>query len=169
MTRTGPHTAETTAEPLAPQAAAAQAAVVRAPIAVGGAGAMWDRASDLIVRAGRKSFWPLADQGVVSAGNFLTLVIVARALPARSEYGGFGLALECIFYFTTLQSALVGYPLTVRGATTDDAGLRRLAGAALLMTLIMAVPVALLGAAAAALGGRAALGLAAAGALVAWQ
>src|SRR5687767_7776925 len=103
MTRTEPQTAETTAEPAAPQAVAAQAAVVRAPIAVAGAGAgagaMWDRASDLIVRAGRKSFWPLADQGVVSAGNFLTLVIVARALPARSEYGMFGLALECIFYF----------------------------------------------------------------------
>src|SRR5688500_4624794 len=120
MTRTGPHTAETTATAAAPQAAAAQAAGVRASIAAAGAGAVPDRASDLIVRAGRKSFWPLADQGVVSAGNFLTLVIVARALPARSEYGVFGLALECIFYFNTLQSALVGYPLTVRGATTDD-------------------------------------------------
>src|SRR5688572_25021809 len=152
----------TRADPQLTKAAAATTAVARAnPI--------WGRAADLIVRAGRKSFWPLADQGVVSAGNFLTLVIVARALPARSEYGVFGLLLECIFYFNTLQSALVGYPLTVKGATTDDDGLRRLAGAALLMTLIMAVPLALAGAGASALGGRARLGLAAAFALVAWQ
>jgi O-antigen/teichoic acid export membrane protein len=131
---------------------------------------MLDRASDLLVRAGRKSFWPLADQGVVSAGNFLTLVIVARALPARSEYGVFGLLLECIFYFNTLQSALVAYPLTLRGATSDDDdALRPLAGAALLLTLAMAVPLALAGAGAAALGGQTTLGLSAAFALVAWQ
>jgi O-antigen/teichoic acid export membrane protein len=131
--------------------------------------ALLGRAADLFVRAGRKSFWPLADQGAVSAGNFLTLVIVARALPARSEYGVFGLLLDCIYYVNTLQSSLVGYPLTLRGATAGDDDARRLATASLVMTFAMAVPLALAGWGAAALGGEARLGLAAAFALVAWQ
>jgi hypothetical protein len=133
------------------------------------AGLVWGRAQQLVTRAGRKSFWPLVDQGVVSAGNFLTLVIVARALPAKSEYGVFGLLLEAIFYLNTLQGALVTYPLTVKGATADKDGLKRLATAALLMTCALAVPVALCATATAALAQHLTLGLAGAFALVAWQ
>ena len=127
------------------------------------------RASNLLARAGRKSFWPLTDQAVASAGNFLTFVIVARALPSKSEYGLFGLVLECVFYVNTLTGALVVYPLTVRGATADAHQLRRLAGAALLMTCLLTLPVALIGAGVAALNRQLSLGLAAAAALFAWQ
>src|SRR4051812_38165484 len=95
-----------------------------------------DRLSDLLVRAGRKTFWPLVDQALVSAGNFFTLIVVARALPAKSEYGTFGLLLEAIFYFNTLQSALITYPLTIRGAVVGQRRLRRLATAALIMTAV---------------------------------
>ena len=141
-----------------------------APARSGNGGAtLWAGAADLLTRAGRTSFWPLTDQAVASAGNFLTFVIVARALPSKGEYGLFGLVLECIFYVNTLTGALIGYPLTVRGATADEGQLRRLAGAALLLTCLLTLPVALAGAGIAALNQRLALGLAAAAALVAWQ
>jgi O-antigen/teichoic acid export membrane protein len=127
------------------------------------------RLPDLVARAGRTGLWPLVDQGVVSAGNFITLVLVARALPTKGEYGWFGLLLECIFYLNTLQSALITYPLTVKGAVADADRLRRLATASLLMTLILAAPVALAGLGIASITGKVMLGLAGAFALVAWQ
>src|SRR4051812_38292646 len=99
------------------------------------------RMPDLLMRAGKKTLWPLADQGVVSTGNFLTLVLVARSVP-KNEYGVFGLLLEFIFYLNTFQTALITYPLTVKGAVIDRDQLRRLATAALILTFVLAAPVA---------------------------
>jgi O-antigen/teichoic acid export membrane protein len=130
---------------------------------------LFERVPGLILRAGRATFWPLADQAIVSLGNFLTLVIVARGLPDRSQYGTFGLVLECIFYFNTLQTAVITYPLTVRGASANAGELRRLATASLLMTCAGALPVALAGLGIASATHQAALGLAATAAFVAWQ
>jgi O-antigen/teichoic acid export membrane protein len=130
---------------------------------------MRQTAADLLVRAGRKSFWPLADQGVASAGNFLTMILVARALPAKSDYGVFGLLLECIFYLNTLQGALIVYPLTVRGAVADAPRLRRLATASMLMTLALAAPIVLAALGVATLTQQVMLGLSGAAALVTWQ
>src|SRR5262245_55316826 len=96
--------------------------------------------SGIIVRAGKTTFWPLADQAAVSIGNFLTMVLVARALPTKGEYGIFGLLLELIFYLNTIQSALVIYPLTVKGAVIDDEKLRRMTTASLLITCFILLP-----------------------------
>lgn len=127
------------------------------------------RIPQFVLAMGRKGFWPLADQGVVSLGNFVTLVLVARGLALKSEYGIFGLILEVIFYLNTLQGSVIIYPLTVGGATTDDRRIRALTSAALLMTLAIAAPVALLMLGVATGLHGATLGLTAAAALVTWQ
>lgn len=128
-----------------------------------------ERVPDLVLRAGRMGFWPLVDQGVVSLGNFLTLVLVARALPAKSEYGTFGLLLEVIFYLNAIQGSLITYPLTVRGAIADEQAIKRLATASLLITCLIALPVVLTGLSLAVITHYTLLGLAGAFALFMWQ
>ncbi len=63
---------------------------------------------------------PIADQGLVSAANFLTMVIMARAL----ELGGFGifsLAWLVVLFFASIQYALVGAPMMSIGPKQDAA------------------------------------------------
>jgi O-antigen/teichoic acid export membrane protein len=81
----------------------------------------------------------LFDQGVVSAGNFLTSVMLARSLPAE-QYGVFALFLDAILFLNSLQAALLIYPLTVRCQLMDDNQLRRCSGTCVLLTLLFAVP-----------------------------
>ena len=81
----------------------------------------------------------LLDQGVVSAGNFLTNVMLARSLPA-DQYGVFALFLDAILFLNSLQAALLIYPLTVRSQLMDDNQLRRCSGSCVVLTLIFAVP-----------------------------
>jgi O-antigen/teichoic acid export membrane protein len=131
--------------------------------------ALFTMGSNLVARVGRKTFWPLLDQGLVSVGNFLTLVFVARGLAEKADYGAFGLILEVIFYVNTLQSALVVYPLTLRGASADAEELRRLAGASLFLTLLICVPAVLAGLVWGSLSTNAALAAAAVFAFVVWQ
>ena len=54
---------------------------------------LFARASGYLVKLGLKGFWPLADQGIVSLGNFLMIILVGRAvshgLLHKSEYGLF--------------------------------------------------------------------------------
>jgi O-antigen/teichoic acid export membrane protein len=81
----------------------------------------------------------LLDQGVVSAGNFLTNVMLARSLPA-SQYGVFALFLDAILFLNSLQAALLIYPLTVRSQLMDDNQLRRCSGSCVVLTLLFALP-----------------------------
>jgi O-antigen/teichoic acid export membrane protein len=112
----------------------------------------------------------LADQGAVSLGNCLTNFLLARNLPMQ-QFGLFAILLEAMLFLNSLQAALVIYPLTVRGAVVDRSGLRRLAGACVLMTMILALPLgaAVALAARAAGAATAAVGVAAAAALLMWQ
>lgn len=143
--------------PIALRAYAEPEPAVEAPIAPMGA-----------VRT--RGVWALADQGVVSLGNCVTNFLLARNLPMR-DFGIFAILLEAMLFLNSLQAALVIYPLSVRGAVLDQRGLRRLTGACLLMTMILALPLG----AAIALGARAAgassaaVGVAAAAALLMWQ
>jgi O-antigen/teichoic acid export membrane protein len=95
--------------------------------------------TDTTSSAGKRSLWALADQGVVSLGNCATNVMLARGL-ASTQFGAFAILLEAMIFLNTLQAALVIYPLSVRGAVLDRNGLRRLAGACLLLTLALALP-----------------------------
>lgn len=91
---------------------------------------------------GKKSFWVLADQATVSCGNFATTILIGRAI-ASAQFGAYGLLMEVYLFFNSLQSALVVYPLTLRGAVLDKAALHRLASVCLLFTLVLCVPLSL--------------------------
>lgn len=86
---------------------------------------------------GAKGFWALADQGVVSAADFLTLNLLARWFD-QSAFGIYNVVLETILWVNTLQNALVLYPLTIKGAGGSRRDLRGPATAALFFTLLLA-------------------------------
>ncbi len=90
----------------------------------------------------RRGVWALMDQGVVSLGNCATNVILMRGIAAH-EFGLFSMLLEMMLFLNTLQAALVIYPLSVRGAILDDRALRRLSGACLMLTALIALPLGL--------------------------
>ncbi|GIW76272.1 MAG: hypothetical protein KatS3mg104_1335 [Phycisphaerae bacterium] len=81
-----------------------------------------------------RSIWAIADQGVLSLGNFLCSMLLARRLP-DVEFGIYAFVLTILLQLNNLHGALVGYALTVRGATMDDAHLRRLTAVSIIMTL----------------------------------
>ena len=130
---------------------------------------LFNKASDLMLRATRKGFWPMADQGVVSLGNFATTALVARGLANRAQYGQFSMILEFMFFLVNLQSGLITFPLTVKGAVSDDATLRRLTSAAAVFTLILGVPTVIATMGVGVVTGNSALALSAVVALILWQ
>ena len=102
-------------------------------------------------RGGKKrALWAMADQGVVSLGNMVTVVLLGRGLETAT-FGRFNVILETIFFLNSLQAALVVYPLSVRGAAVNVQRLRRFTGVSLMITM--------------AIGGVMGLGMALAGGL----
>jgi O-antigen/teichoic acid export membrane protein len=85
------------------------------------------------------AFWPFADQGAVSLGNFLTQIVLARNLTMH-DYGIFGLLFGVMYLLNNCHSPLVAYPLSVRGAVEDIFGLRRLCTVSLILTAALMVP-----------------------------
>ena len=81
-----------------------------------------------------KTIWGLADQGVVSAGNFLTNLLLLRALPP-AEFGTYALLLNAMIFLNTLQQSLIGYPLCVRGAQASGTRFRSIVSGGLLATV----------------------------------
>src|SRR5579864_7820127 len=85
--------------------------------------------------------WSLADQGSVSLGAFLSSLLLARTL-VPSEYGVYVLIINLALFMNNVASAVVTYPLSIRGAVIDAAGLRELTFEALCVEGILLVPVA---------------------------
>lgn len=56
------------------------------------------------------SAFPIADQALVSAANFLTMIIVARAL-GLDGFGIFSLAWLVVLFFASIQYALISAPM----------------------------------------------------------
>lgn len=110
----------------------------------------------------------LADQGMVSLGNFLTQIILARRL-APGEYGIFALLFGVMFILNVSHWALVGYPLSVRGALSDESTLRRETANSLLLTSLLAIPLCSILIGTTFILKRPALALWIAVALLAWQ
>jgi O-antigen/teichoic acid export membrane protein len=105
---------------------------------------MRDAVKDGKANDSRRALWAIADQCSVSAGNFLTNLILLRVmLPV--DFGTYALILNAIIFFGTIQQALVTYPLCVRGARARDGQFRRLAGFALfaagLLTVVLLGPI----------------------------
>ena len=57
----------------------------------------------------RRGAWALADQGVVSIGNFVTTVLMIRSLH-QAQFGMFNVAFEAMLWLNSLQASLVVYP-----------------------------------------------------------
>jgi O-antigen/teichoic acid export membrane protein len=92
-------------------------------------------------RAGKHGFWALADQGVASLGSFGIFFILGRAFARRDamgEFGKFGMLFELMWFLNSMHAALVIYPLSVKGATTDRITLARMAGVCVILTLVTA-------------------------------
>jgi O-antigen/teichoic acid export membrane protein len=61
-------------------------------------------------RALAPSFWPLTDQGMVSAANFFTNILIARGL-GLYEFGLFTLAWSLVLFAAALQYTLISAPM----------------------------------------------------------
>ena len=69
-----------------------------------------------ILRRLGKVPWAVADQLLISATNFVTMVLLARGL-SREDFGRFTLVYEILLFANALQSALVTQAHNVLGAT----------------------------------------------------
>jgi O-antigen/teichoic acid export membrane protein len=117
-----------------------------------------------------KGVWALADQAVVSLGNFLTSVLLIRHWHGSTQtFGQYALVFGVALFLNNVHAALVTYPLTVRGAASSPDGLRRMASSALAMGICLA-PILMLGLLAATIGAhRPSLLPFAAAAMLLWQ
>ena len=86
--------------------------------------------------------WSLVDQGVVSGGNFLINLLLARLLVPRS-YGVFGLFYLAIIGANTFHSSVVTYWLNLFGAKVDDHDIKKLMTGALGITTVWLAPMSL--------------------------
>lgn len=82
----------------------------------------------------RNTAWGLLDQGTVSAGNFLTNLLLLRAL-TPVNFGTYALLLNAMIFLNTVQQSLVGYPVCVRGAQAEGRRFRSVVMAGLLAAL----------------------------------
>jgi O-antigen/teichoic acid export membrane protein len=83
------------------------------------------------------AIWTIVDQAVVSAGNFLLSVVLARHLPP-AEFATFALIYLSILACNTLHGGLVVYWVIMAGAKCTPIQLRSLLTTAL--TITMALP-----------------------------
>jgi O-antigen/teichoic acid export membrane protein len=74
-----------------------------------------------------KASWTLVDQCVVSGGNFLLNVLLARTL-SEGDYGEFALFLGAIFILRAVDYSFISYPLSVKLCVTADSERPRLLG-----------------------------------------
>jgi O-antigen/teichoic acid export membrane protein len=86
----------------------------------------------------RRSFWALFDQGVISAGNFFTNVILIRHLSA-TEFGIFALLLNAMLFLNNVHASLVTYTICIRGAQANEGSLRKVATGGVVATLGLAI------------------------------
>ena len=93
-----------------------------------------------------KASWTLVDQCVVSGGNFLLNVLLARVL-SEQDYGEFALFLGAIFLLRTIDYSFISYPVSLRlSVANDDERASLLGNTALLafaLSLVLVVAVAL--------------------------
>jgi O-antigen/teichoic acid export membrane protein len=85
-----------------------------------------------------KASWMLVDQGVVSLGNFLLNVLLARTL-SQEDYGTFALFLGAIFILRAIDYSLISYPLSLRLCFASDEKRARLLGNTILLAAALAL------------------------------
>jgi len=87
---------------------------------------------------GGREIWALADQAVVSATNFLTNVVIARALGV-TQYGVFALSWLALLFVNSIQNALIVAPMMSIGSKTIDERRPHYFGAVVIQQLCFAV------------------------------
>jgi O-antigen/teichoic acid export membrane protein len=90
----------------------------------------------------RQGILSLADQGVVSATNFLTGVIIARAC-SKEELGLYMLGFSLILLVTDLQTSLISTPYMVYAPRLKDDAHALYTGSTLLHQLALSLPIVL--------------------------
>jgi O-antigen/teichoic acid export membrane protein len=127
----------------------------------------------LLDRIGRvfagRGFWALSDQAVLSLGNFLTSYLLYNFLPSHAQFAVYTLILGSVFFLNTLHASLVSYPLSMKGAATDEEGLRPLTRRCAKLTGVLLIPLGLILVAAVCVLGQPGLIPWALAALVLWQ
>jgi O-antigen/teichoic acid export membrane protein len=103
------------------------------------------------LRCGRGSFIALADQGVVSATNFATGVIIGRVC-GKAELGVYALVWTLISLITEISAVLTTTPYTVFNPRLGQYQRSRYLGSVLAHQLLLSLMFALIMAAGAALG-----------------
>ena len=83
-----------------------------------------------------RASWTLVDQCVVSGGNFLLNVLLARTL-SEEDYGEFALFLGAIFLLRAIDYSLISYPLSVRLCVANDDERARLLGNTAVLTVAL--------------------------------
>jgi O-antigen/teichoic acid export membrane protein len=93
-----------------------------------------------LVHDSKRSFWAMADQGVVSLGNFGVSILLAACFERKhdlSDFGSYWILMELMLFLNGIQAALVVYPLSVRGPVADEARLGRMASMSMLLTMLL--------------------------------
>lgn len=85
-----------------------------------------------------RGVWSLADQAILSLGNFLTSWLLLRSQAVW--YGNYFTIISAIWFLNNLHMALVTYPISVTSAGITDSELRRRVRRAIVMTLLLLVP-----------------------------
>jgi O-antigen/teichoic acid export membrane protein len=85
-----------------------------------------------------KASWTLVDQGVVSFGNFMLNLLLARTL-SEEDYGKFALFLGAIFMLRAIDYSLISYPLSVRLCVASDKERAGLLGNTILLATTLAL------------------------------
>lgn len=91
----------------------------------------------------RRAGWSVIDQSIVSAANFLSILLLARFLPP-AQFGVFVLAHTGLLLLTSLQTSLVTQPHNILGAKLAAQEYRRFTGALLAVQLAAGVLVCLI-------------------------
>ena len=87
---------------------------------------------------GGREIWALADQAVVSATNFLTNVLIARALGV-TQYGVFALSWLALLFVNSIQNALIVAPMMSIGPKMEDENRPHYFGSVVVQELCFAV------------------------------
>jgi O-antigen/teichoic acid export membrane protein len=85
-----------------------------------------------------KASWTLIDQGMVSSGNFLLNLVLARSL-SEGEYGEFALFLGAIFILRNIDYSFISYPLSLRLCLASDKERAGLLGNTALLSAALAL------------------------------
>jgi O-antigen/teichoic acid export membrane protein len=81
--------------------------------------------------------WAVADQALMSASNFVTMILVAHGVGSRAEFGKFTLVYSALLFANIFQVALITQPHNVLGATRHGEDYKAYTTSTLLAQLLL--------------------------------